>query len=201
MLIFCKGSTKRGDTIVEVLIAVTVFSLLAVTSLSVMNKGVNTAQRALEISLVRQEMNSQAEMLRFVHDSYISGADSAPGKVWADVIKDVNVTAASSLASLSSLATDCRPPSSKAFIINPKQLNVVNGTDYFKTAQIFPKIAFNSSGAVTRVEGFWVQQLKTPAFSGAPGYRDFHIRACWSAPGSSVPITLGTIVRLYEPSV
>ena len=31
------------------------------------------------------------------------------------------------------------------------------------------------------------------------GYIDFHIRACWDSPGQSVPVTIGTIVRLYEP--
>lgn len=72
---------SKGDTIIEVLFAVTIFSALAISGLSVMNRGVGTAQRSLEISLVRQEMNNQAEILRFVHNAYITGANTPPAQV------------------------------------------------------------------------------------------------------------------------
>jgi prepilin-type N-terminal cleavage/methylation domain-containing protein len=71
MLAFGRFSQK-GDTLIEVLFAVTVFSLVAVGSLSIMNQGTTVAQRSLETTLVRQEIDAQAETLRFVHDSYIA---------------------------------------------------------------------------------------------------------------------------------
>ena len=37
---------SKGDTIIEVLFAVTIFSALAISGLSVMNRGVGTAQRS-----------------------------------------------------------------------------------------------------------------------------------------------------------
>ena len=59
---------NRGDTIIEVLLAVTIFSLVAVGSMVLMNRGVAMAQQSLETTLVRQQIDAQAEMLRFVHD-------------------------------------------------------------------------------------------------------------------------------------
>jgi len=47
------GSGSRGDTLIEVLLAVTIFSMLAVGVITVMNQGTHAAQRALEITLVR----------------------------------------------------------------------------------------------------------------------------------------------------
>src|SRR5664279_89500 len=64
--------TDRGDTIIEVLFAVAIFSMIAVGSLSIMNQSLATAQRSLEITLVRQQMDAQAETLRYVNQAYIA---------------------------------------------------------------------------------------------------------------------------------
>ena len=193
---------SRGDTIVEVLFAVTIFSALAISGLSVMNRGVGTAQRSLEISLVRQEMNNQAEILRFAHDSFISDTSSAPAQTWASVIQSSNVISRANLSSLSSLVGNCAPPTSRAFIVNPKTLTVSTNTtnNLFVAAPVYSQLRFNSNDtlATNGVEGIWVQQLQ--GSNNGTSYRDFHIRACWNAPGGNVPVTLGTIVRLYDPA-
>src|SRR5664279_826252 len=72
MLVFNYHLRTRGDTLVEVLFAVAIFSLVAVGGLAIMNQGTATSQRALEITLVRQEVDSQAETLRFLNASYVS---------------------------------------------------------------------------------------------------------------------------------
>lgn len=64
--------TRRGDTIIEIMFAIAVFALVAVISVSVMNLGTATAENALEVVTARNELNAQAEALRFVHSSYIS---------------------------------------------------------------------------------------------------------------------------------
>ena len=48
---------NRGDTIVEVVFAVTIFSMVTVGAISIMNKGVAIAQQSLEITLVRQNVS------------------------------------------------------------------------------------------------------------------------------------------------
>lgn len=66
------SSAKRGDTIIEVMFAIAVFCLVAVLSIMMMNLGVNSAENALELVTARNELNAQAEALRFIHSSYIS---------------------------------------------------------------------------------------------------------------------------------
>ena len=63
---------KRGDTIIEVMFAIAVFCLVAVISVSMMNMGVAQAENALEVTVTRNELNAQAEALRFIHSAYIS---------------------------------------------------------------------------------------------------------------------------------
>jgi type II secretory pathway pseudopilin PulG len=63
---------ERGDTIIEVLFAVTVFAMVAVGAMTIMNQGTATAQRSLEVTLVRQQIDAQAEAIRYIHQAYVS---------------------------------------------------------------------------------------------------------------------------------
>lgn len=190
----------RGDTIIEVLFAVTIFSALAISGLSVMNRSVGTAQRTLEVSLVRQEINNQAEVLRFVHDSYISGSDTVQAQVWNNIADSSNIILANQLTSLDTLVNSCQPPTQRAFIINPRTVKLVTNStaNIFQPAQIYSQLRYNSDNSIAKVDGIWIQQLV--GNNGGTEYRDFHIRACWQAPGGNVPVTLSTVVRLYVPS-
>src|SRR6476661_972947 len=66
---------QRGDTIIEVMFAVAIFAMVAVGCLSIMNQGMATAQRSLEVTLVRQQMDAQAEALRYIHQAYVASYD------------------------------------------------------------------------------------------------------------------------------
>lgn len=68
------SSAKRGDTIIEVMFAFAVFSLVAVISIMLMNSGVTQSEAALELVTARNEVNAQAEAIRFVHDAYVDEA-------------------------------------------------------------------------------------------------------------------------------
>ncbi len=72
-----KSSFKAGDTIVEVVFAFAVFSLVSVIGISIMNRGSEMSQNALELNLVRNQINSQAESLRFLHENYIRELSNA----------------------------------------------------------------------------------------------------------------------------
>ena len=63
---------KRGDTIIEVMMAIAIFAILSVITINLMNSGINNAQRTLEITMARNEIDSQAEALRYIHQSYIA---------------------------------------------------------------------------------------------------------------------------------
>lgn len=66
------SGAKRGDTLIEVMFAIAVFSMVAVISISMMNAGVSSGERSLELVTARNELNGQAEALRFIHSSYVS---------------------------------------------------------------------------------------------------------------------------------
>ena len=84
---------KHGDTLIEVTLCVSIFSLVAVLSLNLMNNGVSNAQRTLEITMARNEIDAQAEALRYIHSSYVaerqlSHSQSQFRKLW-DAIRDI----------------------------------------------------------------------------------------------------------------
>ena len=67
-----KKLLKKGDTIIEVTFAISVFSLISLLSMQVMDRDVSTIQGALETEMARNEIDAQAEALRFIQNSFLS---------------------------------------------------------------------------------------------------------------------------------
>lgn len=67
---------RKGDTLIEVAIAVGIFSLVSVTIVQVIYSSISGAQTSLETTIVREEMDAQAEAIRFIHEGYSSGSQS-----------------------------------------------------------------------------------------------------------------------------
>ena len=63
---------KRGDTLIEVMFAVAIFGMAAIGTIALMNRGLASTQNSLETTMARQEIDAQAEALRFLHSAYIS---------------------------------------------------------------------------------------------------------------------------------
>lgn len=193
--------SDRGDTIIEVLFAITVFSLLAVGSLAVMNQGTAAAQRSLELTLVRQQIDGQAEALRYLQASYvaafassISYTPTSPAGQWAEIVNNAPVG-----VDATAYGT-CTPPTS-AFAIDTQAARVRSGSGVFAAPDTYARVLRDTSGGFDKAAGVWIEAVKSTGFSNpaeAP-YLDFHIRACWDGPGLDAPMTTGTIVRLYEP--
>lgn len=193
-------SIQAGDTLIEVLFAVTVFSLVAVGSLSIMNQGTATAQRSLEITLVRQEIDGQAEALRFIHDSYIAAypnivSNTVPDE-WNNVINKKSVTFASAFGTCPKVLPN------NAFIINTKTAKLVPDGNITLTVPTYSQLRYDiaTPSVLTKAEGIWVEAVRSAKVPGnSSGSVDFHIRACWQSSAQTMPMSLGTIVRLYEP--
>lgn len=218
----------RGDTLIEVIFAITIFSLVVVGGLSIMNKGVATSQRSLEITLVRQQIDAQAESLRFLNIAYIAAFDptiasegaynngylslSHGADQWSKMVKDIIGNAAVSVSNFNDIANSYSCPTSVGnnyFIINTKTADynkLVNsdagvGSVLFNNPSSYSQLRYNSGAlslSLKSVDGIWIEAARS-ATSANLGYIDFHIRACWSSIGQAVPVTLSTIVRLYEP--
>lgn len=216
-----RSNFKRGDTIVETMFAFALFGLIAISSLQIMQRGIRITQTALEMNLVRSQMNSQAEALRFLNTIYISDIAynrthaNGYGKVWQDITNGASTKA----GDFSKLVKNGQCQSagivnSQAFALGVRNSNN-KGVDRVKnlneTATSYARLIYGSNPDSNLVEGsdnvtlgsaagLWVEAVEPAVpLANQLRYYDFHIRSCWSAPASSAPVTLSTLVRLYAP--
>ncbi len=201
---------ERGDTIIEVLFAVAVFAMVAVGSLSIMNQGTATAQRSLEITLVRQQVDAQAEAIRYIHQSYVAAyqkggvAPTGTAAEWTKMTSKTTGKGANGASDFGAIGTTCptTTPGERPFILNARTATLWNITPAMSapagsSLPPFAQVAYNPDSSIKNAFGIWVEAVPSTNVDG-PGFVDFHIRACWEAVGGSVS-TIGTIVRLYEP--
>lgn len=189
------ANSSKGDTIIEVLLAVTVFSVVAVAAMGIMNHGVAVAQQALETTQVKQQIDSQAEALRAAHQAKIQ---NDPRKtIW----EGLPVNTASSTAVNPSV---CAPIPTGAFVMNPRtgmkstfNPQPMDADSPMPYAGIW--FANETDTTVKSTNGLWIEAKQYGAVEGIRGYREFRIRACWPVAGSSIPKTIETLVRLHEP--
>lgn len=212
MLKQLKQRWESGDTLVEVLFAITVFSLVVVTSLALMNQGTAASVRSLQMTLVRQQIDSQAETLRFLNSAYIaayypgyspntSDASTSPAEEYFNIIQAVRLKGATSVTAFGgNTGTDCKAAPSGSFIMNTRtaRYQAYSGST-MTVADGVAEVTYDSANGLLNTKGMWIEAVRS-APSGGTSYTDFHIRACWAAPGLSTPLNLGTIVRLYEPT-
>lgn len=191
---------QKGETIIELVIAFAIFSLAAVGTIAILNKGIAATQRNLEATLVRQQVDSQADLLRYLHDTH--------SPVWTALIAPANTTPTP--APITDDSTSCPTTGSstlaKGFYIKPTinadptltsfAIQYLSAATYSQP-QTYAKIDYASGAA--KSEGLWIQVSEAENDSGSPvrAY-DFYIHTCWPSVGLDTPMTLGTIVRLYE---
>ena len=204
-------SAQRGDTIIEVLFAVAVFAMVAVASMTIMNQATATAQRSLEITLVRQQIDAQAEAIRYIHQAYVASFQKdgpAPTGTAGEWVKITNpttgkgATRASEFGVVNGESCLATTPGEKPFILNARTARLHATTPAMQppagmSVPPFAQVQYDASSVITMTYGLWVEAVPSTG-SAQTGFVDFHIRACWQSPGSSAPMTLGTIVRLYE---
>lgn len=206
---------QKGDTLIEVLFAVTVFSLVAVSSLAIMNQGTLSSQRSLEMSLVTQQVDNQAQTLRFLHEAYVTnyqlGYENTPNLTLTGAtgqfynIVQYLKTNGPAQASPFINPTTCLTPPSGSFVLNTRRGTAVMNPTIFRQPTTYAQLNFNQTAptVLDSSGGVWIEGIRSDVVTTAgqrnPGYIDFHIRACWQTQSAQQPLTLGTIVRLYEP--
>lgn len=105
-----RKNARRGDTIVEAVIAIAIYSIVAVLALASMNSGLKSAQKNLESTMSRAAVDSQVDAIRYIYDGYIKA--KAGGSVDADYFKKlwnamiITKVGGSSAQSLSDVITD-----------------------------------------------------------------------------------------------
>lgn len=201
--------SQAGDTLIEVLFAFSVLSLVIIGALTIMNQGSIASQRALETTLVRNEIDSQATAIRFLHDAYVAQFKpnatydpATPAGQWSLMSQSLGgITAASSF----STAASCSTPPAGSFVLDPINAKYIAGSRSVLVPSITTAmITYDTvSGLLKQAQGIWIEAIRSPVSVDVNAqntrYIDFHIYACWDSPGQGLPMTIGTIVRLYEP--
>ena len=170
---------RRGDTMVEVILAFAIFALIAVSTTFLMNRSLSMGQRSLEITLARQQIDSQAELLRYACDNDLPA--------WSDIT--TSASAAGGQASTTSF--DACPDAAVLTGTNAFYMNIdpsggstevtrvdVNSSSY-TDAGFVSQVSY---GATSRAEGIWVMPVRV----GTSDAYDMYIRACWDTVGSTV---------------
>lgn len=162
---------KKGDSLVEIILAVAIFSAAAVSAIGGMNFGLMEAQSYLEVSMARNEIDAQAEALRFIHDAYVyhktdntasgdsydalwnsivsraidnSGANkfSRPTFNSCDEIYDVSIAGTSHLTAFNSFAIDTQALAASA-LDDSALVRSESDTPSFSLASTFPRLVYS----------------------------------------------------------
>ncbi len=195
--------TLRGDTLVEVMFAVGIFALAAISASALMNKMLGNAQASLEITMARTEIDSQAETLRYLSESYSNAEYQAK---W-NQIDLLSQTATGD--PITANPVSCDIDKTKAFAVNPRTLDIISG-DSLTASPLFPRIFYQDEDASqihrdraqedsahsATAQGIWVTAYKSQNHR----YYDFYIQTCWYAPGKSAPTTINTSIRINNPN-
>ncbi|QHN42432.1 hypothetical protein GII36_00970 [Candidatus Mycosynbacter amalyticus] len=201
---------QRGDTLIEVLFAVSIFSAIVVGTIIIMNQGISSAQNALEINLVRNQIDTQAELLRHLNNAKLTSLGrntTAESVEWDKAVANASAEAQpySGDGGINSF-DQCRPDNlpGNAFFLDPTT-GRVQTRDRIADVSTFAQIQTGTSGGSALSNMLWVQPVSSrndtsDAALTLTDYYDFHIRACWDSPGAGGGVMkLGTIVRLYVP--
>lgn len=194
---------ERGDTIIEVMLAFAVFSFVVIGSVMLMNKGLAMAQRSLELTLVRQQIDAQLTML-----GQLKQKDPA---AW----RALTVTAADSengvLSGDLSAITDCPKPTdlSNAYFIAPTNTRMAVKAYAISPTNYKPAVTYANVDSFARTAlppstdplsyGMWVSLVKSEGFITNHAY-DVHVRGCWYSAGDSIgrPTVIATVTRMYD---
>ena len=186
---------NRGDTVVEVLLGVTIFSLVAVIALETMNRGMAIAQYSLETTLVRQQVDAQAEMLRYAHDM--------KNDTWKKLVDNNSVSVSAVNDNEGNLGVEKCPDdfSTKEFALAAtpslaSKISILNNPGDYKAAETYARVDSDTK----KTYGISVRLVKPSTATGSRDSNkyDAYIKACWMPVGSKMPATIGTIVRLYD---
>lgn len=165
------NKSQRGDTLVEVTIAMAVLGLVLASTLTVINRSLYGVMNAVERTAARGEVNSQVEMLRYVFDTQ-AGVNR---QVANDIIGMTKNSTDSSAADIASRG--CAVGSGGFYLsMSNDAAKPISVAGYGNTDSVADSVA----AAPYPGNGIWVEGVKHDPSGSVPGYIDFYVRACWT---------------------
>lgn len=154
---------RVGDTLIEVTLAIGIFSMVAIAVVAVMTSGTSNAQTSLETTLTREEIDTQAEALRFIHSAYMTDTSSATNpylSLWSKIAARAINPKTDGTDYLDYSPKTCKAALSSSivakygFVINSRLLGTDPANSYiqynssiFKEASTYPRLIYSSAEA------------------------------------------------------
>lgn len=181
------GKYERGDTLIEVLVAVAALATVITLFYSIMQGSFAQGQIALERSVTQARMNGQAAMLREAQNRYLNAQTEAAKTTWNNIVN--NVVEARPLKS-DEEACSANATRPKFFLTtNSSTSTVAAYTGTLKRSQSYPVPG----------EGMWIEGYKVSSpTSGGRAFYAFYLKSCWTSSFGGQDQAMRTIVRLYE---
>jgi hypothetical protein len=164
-----------------------------------MNKGVAAAQRSLEVTLVRQQIDGQVAMVQ-----HIQQTDPIS---WA-LIKSY------AIGSIGAFGAETQCPATtdvlgvNGFFIGttsdgaePKVVRIGPGTTDYQKATTYSMVDVfgrRSGSGTPTAYGLYMSMVQSDGWSPTNHAYDLNVRACWDSVGVNTPLTIGTVVRLFD---
>lgn len=189
-----RNQAERGDTLVEVTVAMAVLGLMLAASLAVINRGLMGVSNAVERTSVRASLSSQAELLRYVFDDPVTNKEAYK---WILDHTGSNVSLGQNGCEIVgggfylSVNNKTGTP--------PVEIHELDSVDTNKLANnVYGQPEAGDNKGVSR--GIWIEGDKHDAQqNGMPGYIDFYVRACWTPHAAQQPGSgrMESNVRVY----
>ena len=187
-----KKQAERGDTLVEVTVAMAVLGLMLAASLAVINRGLMGVSNAVERTSVRASLSSQAELLRYVFDDPVVNKDTYQ---WIIDNTKPNVNLGQKGCEIGNGGFYLSVSSSTS-PVEKHELNPAGITDLANNVYGQPEAGDDKKKSL----GIWIEGDKHDGQKdGIPGYIDFYVRACWTPHAAQQPGSgrMESNVRVY----
>lgn len=192
-----RNQAERGDTLVEVTVAMAVLGLMLAASLAVINRGLMGVSNAVERTSVRASLSSQAELLRYVFDDPVTNKN-----VYEQILKRTKPN--------NNLGQNGCEIGGGGFYLSvnnktgtsPVEIHELDSVDTNKLANnVYGQPEAGEVGNNSGVSrGIWIEGDKHDGQqNGMPGYIDFYVRACWTPHAAQQPGSgrMESNVRVY----
>jgi prepilin-type N-terminal cleavage/methylation domain-containing protein len=168
-----KMRAQAGDTLIEVMLAIVVLSMVLTGAYQATTGGLRIGQNAIERTSASQTTSAQAEALRTLRDQHTSNATSSA--LWTSAVGKVT--------SVTPSTTPCTGGGTPTTGSNPFWVNLGASS--------------STVNGGTQTQGYlkyWVEAYQP---NGVTNYVDFYIRGCWQGIGATAGVqNTGIVLRL-----
>lgn len=177
-----KVTNQRGDTLVEVAIAIAVLGLTLAATVTVINRSLLTIMNSVDQTSIRGKVNSQVEMLRYVFDTQ----DTANRKLAQQIL--LKTDGNGGIAD-----RGCAAGGNAFYLKDGDSIDKpITMTNYPASTNVAQTLEDNNVYTPEPGQGIWVEGNYTAEAGDMPGYVDFYVRSCWT-PFTSKEVGLGRI--------